>query len=328
MSSRYDVLAIGNPLVDIIADASDEFLATHNMSKGGMQLIDGATAEKLYGLMQVQTVAPGGSNANSVAGIASFGGKAAYIGRVKNDALGQTYKKEMEKIGGAFVADMVTTGPSTGRCFIFVTKDGQRTMNTYLGAAAEFSSSDLKADEIAAADILYLEGYLFHTPVAKKAFQDAATMARKAGRRIALTLSDTFCVEGNRAEFMAFIRAHTDILFANESEMKALYQTDDLAAITAACQKDCPLVVMTRSEKGARLVARDQVHDVPAVPVAAVVDTTGAGDLYAAGFLYGLSAGKSLSEAGHLGALAAAEVISHYGPRPLISLKDLSKKAA
>lgn len=326
--AKYNVTAIGNALVDIIADSTDAFLAQHKINKGAMMLIDTAQAEKLYAAIGPAIEMSGGSAANTVAGIASLGGKAAFMGKVKDDQLGAIYRHDLTSQGAVFATPSSTqTNTPTGRCIILVTPDAERSMNTYLGAAVEFASSDIDDATLRDSSITYLEGYLFDPPAAKKAFQHAAQVVRDAGRQLSLTLSDTFCVERHRAEFLELIKNDIDILFANQNELLALYQTDDLNKAIDAVRGHCKIAVTTRSAKGAVIVSGKETVEVPAVPVAKVIDTTGAGDLYAAGVLYGITHGKSLAEAGHIGAVAAAEVISHYGPRPQKALKELLKAA-
>lgn len=324
--ARFDVCAIGNALVDVLADATDDFLREHDIAKGGMTLVDAERAAFLYDLLGPAIEMSGGSAANTVAGIASLGGHPAYIGKVKADQLGAIFRHDLHAQGVHF---STTPAPEqsmiapTGRCLILVTPDAQRSMNTYLGAAVEFGPADLQRDVIADAEVTYLEGYLFDKAEAQQAFREAANIAHDAKRQLALTLSDTFCVERHRAAFLDLIKNEVDILFANAHELMALYQTQDLDAAVAAARGHCKIAVTTRSEKGAIITAGEKTVSVTAAQVAKVVDTTGAGDLFAAGFLFGLTQGKPLEEAGHIGAVAAAEVISHYGPRPQKKLKDL-----
>lgn len=321
----HDVLAVGNALVDIIADADDAFLSSEGIAKGGMTLIDTERAESLYEKIGPATEMSGGSAANTAAGIASLGGKPAYMGKVKRDQLGGIFQHDLKSQGVHFATTPAEHGAPTGRCIILVTPDAQRSMNTYLGAAVEFGSKDVDENLIRSAQVTYLEGYLFDPPHAQKAFREIAEIVRKAGTKLALTLSDTFCVARHRAAFMNLIRDHVDILFANEAELMALYETPDLDKALAFVREDCGIAVTTRSEKGAVIIAGAATHNIPAHPVAKVVDTTGAGDLYAAGFLYGLTQNRSLAEAGAIGAIAASEVISHYGPRPQVKLSTLLK---
>jgi sugar/nucleoside kinase (ribokinase family) len=324
MRATYDVLGIGNAIVDLIAPADDTFLAKEGIQKGGMTLIDEARAEHLYGAMGPATIASGGSAGNTMAGIASLGSKGAYIGKVRNDELGKHFAHDIRAIGVSFTSRPAEQGPSTARCMILVTPDGERSMNTYLGACQNLSEEDIDPATVEAAAITYLEGYLWDPPAAKLAFRKASEIAHKAGRRVALTLSDSFCVDRYRDEFLMLMRSGVvDIVFANESELKSLYQTADFDTAVGAMRNDVMLGVVTRSEKGAIAISREGTVAAPAYPVSKVVDTTGAGDLFAAGFLHGISQGKEATVALRLGALAAAEVISHVGPRPQVSLKDL-----
>ena len=326
-STRFDVLGIGNAIVDIIARAEDDFLAKQSMQKGGMSLIDEGRAEAIYDAMGPAVEISGGSAANTIVGIASFGGKAAFIGKVRDDDVGRTFAHDIRAAGVSFDTAPASGGPSTARCYVLVTPDGERTMNTYLGAAQDLHSNDIDADAIAAARITYLEGYLWDPPHAKEAFLKAAKIAHGAQRRVALTLSDAFCVDRWRDEFLGLIRSGTvDILFANEHELHSLYQTADFDTAVKALREDAKLAVITRSEKGCLVVTREQTDAVNAMPVDRVVDATGAGDLFAAGFMVGLARGASNRDAARLGALAAAEVIQHMGARPETSLKSLAEQ--
>jgi sugar/nucleoside kinase (ribokinase family) len=323
-TARHDVLCIGNAIVDLIATCEDNFLAKEAIQKGGMTLIDEARAEHLYGAMGPATVTSGGSAGNTTAGIASFGGRAAYIGKVRNDELGRLFTHDIRAIGAEFSTTHAVSGPSTARCMIFVTPDSERSMNTYLGACTQLGPDDIDPAQIEAASITYLEGYLWDPPAAKEAFRKAAKIAHGAGRRVALTLSDSFCVDRYRAEFLDLMKTGVvDIVFANEAELKSLYTTSDFDSAVTAIRNDVSLAVVTRSELGAIAVSRGETVSAPAFPVAKVVDTTGAGDLFAAGFLFGATAGRDTVTSLRLGALAAAEVISHVGPRPLMPLKQL-----
>jgi sugar/nucleoside kinase (ribokinase family) len=323
MQADYAVCTIGNAIVDILANADDALLAREGITKGAMTLIDAARADALYTKMGSAVEASGGSAGNTAAGIASLGGKVAYIGKVHDDQLGKIFRHDMQAIGVHYSTPAATTGPSTARCLIFVTPDAQRSMNTYLGACVEFGVADLQPDVIKAAQITYLEGYLFDKPAAQDAFRQAAEIARKAGRKMALTLSDTFCVERHRAAFHMLVNEAVDILFANQQELLALYETSSLDTALAAARQQCALVVTTLSADGAIIAAGEQTVRVAAEPCAKVVDTTGAGDLFAAGFLHGLSQNMPLARCGQLGSLAAAEVISHFGPRPQVNLQKL-----
>lgn len=324
-ASRYEVLGIGNAIVDVIARTEDDFLVAQGMQKGAMQLIDEARAKAIYDAMGPATESSGGSAANTIAGVASFGARAAFVGKVKDDELGKVFAHDIRSNNVAFETKPAAGGPSTARCYILVTPDGERTMNTFLGAAQDLRPSDIDEAQIAAAEVVYLEGYLWDPPQAKEAFVKAADIAHRNGRRVALTLSDAFCVDRYRGEFLDLIRKGTvDIVFANEHELRSLYETADFAVASMALQKDAKLAVVTRSEKGCVVIGKDGMTAVPAAPVAQVADVTGAGDLFAAGFLVGLARGKDVKTAARLGGLAAAEVIQHIGARPAVSLKALA----
>jgi sugar/nucleoside kinase (ribokinase family) len=327
MTELYDVVAIGNAIVDVIAPADDVFLAHQGLVKGSMALIDDARALYLYDQMAAGIEASGGSAANTVAGIASLGGRAAYIGKVANDQLGDVFAHDIGAIGVDFDVPRLVDGAPTARCLINVTPDGQRTMSTFLGASNQLTVADVSPDLVAAARILYLEGYLFDPIEARRAFAKATAIARTHGRQIALTLSDSFVVERHRAALLGFIETEVDILFANAAEICALFETQDIDAAIAALRGKVAIAAVTRSQDGSSLLAGDTVTHVKASPVAKVVDTTGAGDQYAAGVLFGLARSRSISQCGALGSLAAGEVISHYGPRPSVSLQALAAQA-
>lgn len=322
-SASFDVLGIGNAIVDVIAHADDAFIATHGLNKGGMTLIDEARAETLYAAMGPGVEISGGSCGNTIAGVASFGGKGAYVGKVRDDQLGAVFGHDLRATGVTFDTKRATSGPATARCLILVTPDAQRTMNTYLGACTQLGPDDIDVKQVAAARVTYVEGYLWDPPDAKKAVLKAFDAAHAAGRQVSITLSDAFCVDRYREEFRALIRDKVDILFANESEIKSLYQVKSFDEALAAARAENKICALTRSEKGSVIVRGQETHAVPAAPVARVVDTTGAGDLYAAGFLFGLTHGKPLAECARLGGIAAAEIISHVGARPETALKDL-----
>jgi len=324
-AALYDVTGIGNAIVDVIAHADDAFLAANGIEKGAMTLIDAARAEELYGRMGPGVEVSGGSAGNTMAGFASLGGRGAYVGKVCNDQLGSVFRHDITAAGVHFATDPLHGGAPTARCLILVTPDAQRSMNTYLGACVELGPEDIDEAMIAASQVTYLEGYLWDPPRAKEAFLKAAGAAHAAGRKVSLSLSDSFCVHRHHDEFMDLVANHVDILFANEHEIGALYGTDDIAVAVEAVKGHCEVAALTRSEKGAIIVAGGQVFEVPAAPVARVVDTTGAGDLYAAGFLYGYTRGLAPAVCGRLGAIAAAEVISHVGARPEVSLAELVK---
>jgi sugar/nucleoside kinase (ribokinase family) len=323
--AQYDVLGIGNAIVDIIASAEDDFLRREAIQRGGMTLVDEPRAEHLYAAMGPAIVTSGGSAGNTMAGIASFGGRGAYIGKVRNDELGGLFTHDIQAIGVDFSSKPSRSGPSTARCMIFVTPDGQRSMNTYLGACTRLGPADVDKETVEAAAVTYLEGYLWDPPEAKEAFRKASGIAHAAGRQVALTLSDSFCVDRYRAEFLDLMRSGVvDIVFANEAELKSLYTTGDFDSAAAAIRGDARLAIVTRSELGAMALTREQTVSAPAFPVETLVDTTGAGDLFAAGFLFGATSDRELRDCLRLGALAAAEVISHVGPRPLVSLRQLA----
>jgi sugar/nucleoside kinase (ribokinase family) len=324
--AKYDVLGIGNAIFDVLVKTDEKFLSRHGMTKGGMSLIDEARAASIYRDMGPATEMSGGSAANTIVGIAGFGARAAYVGKVKDDQIGRLYTHDIRAAGVAFDTSPASDGPATGCSYILVTDDGERTMNTYLGAAQELTADDIDADEVAGAKIVYLEGYLWDPKSAKEAFVKAATIAHGAGREVALTLSDAFCVDRYRDEFLELMRKRTvDLVFANEAELHSLYQTSDFDTALRELRKDTKLGVVTRSEKGCIVVSDDGVVAVPAFAIDRLVDTTGAGDLFAAGFLVGLVRNAGYENAGRLGALAAAEVIQHIGARPLVSLKELAK---
>ena len=322
-SAAFDVLGIGNAIVDVLSQADDSFLVKHALNKGGMTLIDEASAEALYAAMGPGIEVSGGSCGNTMAGVASFGGKGAYIGKVRNDQLGAVFAHDLRATGVAFDTPMATSGPATARCLILVTPDAQRTMNTYLGACTGLGPADIDPKLAASAQVTYVEGYLWDAPEAKKAVLKAFDAAHAAGRLVSITLSDSFCVDRYREEFRALIRDKVDILFGNESEIKSLYQVESFEAAVEATRKEARIAALTRSEKGSVVIKGGETHAVPAAPVAKVVDTTGAGDLYAAGFLHGFTHGKPLAECGRLGGIAAAEIISHVGARPEKPLREL-----
>jgi sugar/nucleoside kinase (ribokinase family) len=326
-AAKYDVLGIGNAIFDILVQTDEGFLSRHGMTKGGMSLIDENRATAIYGDMGPATKISGGSAANTIVGIASLGARAAYVGKVRDDEIGRLYTHDIRAAGVTFETRPATNGPATGCSYILVTPDGERTMNTYLGAAQELMPADIDADQVVASAFVYLEGYLWDPKSAKEAFVKAATIAHKANRQVALTLSDSFCVDRYRDEFLELMRSGTvDLVFANEAELHSLYQTSDFETALKQLHNDIGLAVVTRSEKGCVVASKEGVTAVPAFPIEKIVDTTGAGDLFAAGFLFGLSRGVSYENAGRLGALAAAEVIQHIGARPQVSLKELAVK--
>ena len=322
-----DMLGIGNAIVDILSDAREELLAEEGLPKGSMTLIDAARADAIYARMGPGVEVSGGSVANSVVGAASLGSRTAYIGKVHDDDFGRIFAHDIRAAGVHFETPLANGGAPTARCFILVTPDAHRTMSTYLGACVELGPEDIDEDLVARAAVTYLEGYLWDPPRAKDAFRVAMGAAKRAGRRVALSLSDSFCVERHRDEFRALVDREVDVLFANEVELLALYELDDLSEAVAAVRGRCEIALVTRSEHGSLVVTADDVVEVAAHPVARLVDTTGAGDLYAAGFLHGLTHGLPHPESAALGALAAAEVISHFGARPEADLADLARRA-
>ncbi|MGN6284956.1 MAG: adenosine kinase [Afipia sp.] len=326
-TAKYDVLGIGNAIFDVLVRTGDDFLQAQGMDKGSMALIDEARAAAIYSAMGPATEMSGGSAANTIVGVADFGARAAYIGKVKNDQIGQLYTHDIRAAKVAFDTPAAADGPATGCSYILVTPDGERTMNTYLGAAQNLSPADIDPAQIAASSIVYLEGYLWDPKDAKDAFLKASKIAHENGRTVALTLSDAFCVGRYRDEFVDLIRSRTvDLVFANEAELQSLYETDDFDKALVQLRKDAKLAVVTRSEKGCVVASSESTVAVPAFPVEKVVDTTGAGDLFAAGFLFGFVRGVNHEQAGRLGTLAAAEVIQHIGARPQTSLKALAQK--
>ncbi len=319
-----DVVGIGNALVDVLSQEGEDFLAAQGLIKGAMQLVDEPRARQLYAAMGPAVEVSGGSAANTVVGVASFGGRAHYVGKVRDDQLGEVFSHDLRAVGVAYSTPPATSGPPTGRCLIVVTPDAQRTLTTYLGASSNLGPADVDRDLIARAGILYLEGYLFDPPEAQRAFRAAAEIAHAAGRKVALTLSDPFCVGRHRAAFLELVEHHVDILFANEAEIRSLYTAPDFDGALQQVRRHCAVAALTRSERGSVVVAGDKVHTVDAHEVKAVVDTTGAGDLYAAGFMVGLSRGLDPATCGRLGSLAAGEVISHVGARPQTPLVELA----
>ena len=320
-----DVIGIGNAIVDVLTDADDAFLDRHGLIKGAMQLVDGDQAERLYEQLGTAREASGGSAANTMAGIASLGGRAGYIGKVRDDALGRVFRREIRAAGVEFDTPAAEEGPSTGRCLIFVTPDAQRTMNTYLGISATLSVDDIDPAAIERAGITYLEGYLWDPAPAKQAFLKAAEIAHNAGRKVALSLSDSFCVDRHRSEFRDLVAGHVDVLFANEDEIVALFEAPSFDRAVEQTRDQCEVAALTRGDQGAVVVWEGSATRIDAEPVSRVVDTTGAGDLYAAGFLFGMTEGRDAAGCGRLGAIAAAEVIGHFGARPKASLRELVK---
>jgi sugar/nucleoside kinase (ribokinase family) len=321
--ARFDVVGIGNALVDVIAQAPEAFLDENGLTKGWMDLIDTDRAVHLYRQLGSAVEMSGGSAANTMCGIASFGGRAAYVGKVGDDELGLVFGHDLLAVGVQFRAGAVDGEVPTGRCIIVVTPDAERTMNTYLGASSLLGVPDLDESAVADGKVLYMEGYLYDRDEAKAAFRHAAGVAHEAGRMVSLTLSDSFCVDRHRDDFLALVDDEVDLLFGNEAELISLYQTETFDEAVAQLRKHCEFAAVTVGASGSIIVTADELIEVAAVPVRKVVDTTGAGDLYAAGFLHGLTSGRPLHECGRLGSIAAGEVISHVGPRPLVELRTL-----
>jgi sugar/nucleoside kinase (ribokinase family) len=326
--ATYGLLCIGNALADVLLQVSEEFLSEqikiHGMERNSMNLIDEEKAIKIYDAMKDNNpvVESGGSAGNTIAGFASFGGKGAYFGKIGKDPLAGMFRGAMESIGINHSTTPVESGTQTGRCMIMITPDGDRTMNTFLGAGVELSPNDIDEEIVRNSAVTYLEGYLFDPPLAMEAFYKAAKIAHEAGRKVSLSLSDPFCVGRHRDAFLNLIEGHVDILFANEEEIKSLYQVETFEEAVYRVQGKCEIVAITRSEKGSVILNAGKVIEIAAVPVE-VVDTTGAGDQYAAGFLYGYTEGMSMEECGRLASAAAGKIISHVGPRPLIKLSEL-----
>lgn len=320
---RYDVVGIGNALVDVIAHADDAFIDRHELVKGSMTLVDTDRALQIYQALGGAIEMSGGSAANTMCGVASFGGTAAYIGKVSDDELGRVFGHDCRAVGVQFRPGAPADGTPTGRCIIVVTPDAQRTMNTYLGVSSLLCPTDIDADTVAAGEVLYMEGYLYDRPEAKEAFRFAARIAHRSDRLVSLTLSDSFCVDRHRADFRALVTDEVDLLFGNESEIMSLYEVGTIDEAVGAVRSDCALAVITTGPQGCLVITGDDVLRAPAQPVDRVLDTTGAGDLFAAGFLYGYTRRRSMSDCAQFGAIAAAEVISHVGPRPLVELRTL-----
>ena len=322
-SASVDVVGIGNALVDVIAHATDDFLADYDLVKGAMTLIETERAVELYSALDAAVEMSGGSAANTMCGIASLGGRAVYIGKVNDDDLGAVFGHDLRAVGVPFHAGAVDHGTPTGRCVIVVTPDAERTMNTYLGVSSFLGVDDVDDVAVAGAKVLYMEGYLYDRDDAKAAFRHAADVAHRHGRLVSLTLSDSFCVDRHRDDFRTLVQDHVDLLFGNADELCSLYELERFDDAVDAVRAECTMAAITRGSDGCVIVTPDEVINVPAVPVDKVVDTTGAGDLFAAGFLFGLTSGRPLAECGHLGSIAAAEVITHVGPRPLVELRTL-----
>jgi sugar/nucleoside kinase (ribokinase family) len=327
MPVKYDVVALGNAIMDVIAQVDDDFLVRHEIPKARTNLITPERCDYLYNALPASRVeTSGGSAGNTVAGLKSLGASAAFLGKVGDDKLGEAYVADMRKIGADFFGTPLKGGASTARSMIAVTPDGERSMNTYLGASTEFAASDVDARAVAAREWLYLEGYLFDKPAAKTAFVHASEVAKSAGRKVAVTMSDVFCVDRHRASFVHLIRTHCDLVFANEAELLAIYETGDFDEAVNQIRNDSQIAVITRSAKGSVIVSGSDTWVAPVTP-APVVDATGAGDQYAAGVLYGITHGLSLQESAVLGNLCAREVISHIGPRPSVNLREMAVTA-
>ena len=321
---KYDVLGIGNAIVDVLAQVDDAFLEAEGLAKGGMALIDADRAAALSGMIDAQRELSGGSVANTMVGLADLGGRAAFIGKVGTDRLGETFRKELTNTGVAFLTPDAQSGPPTAQCVVLVTADAQRTMNTFLGACVHVGPDDVDVETVSSAQVIYLEGYLWDLPPAKEAFLKAARLAHEAGVQVALSLSDAFCVLRHRESFLQFVKEHVDLLFANEEEILALYQLEDIDAALAAAAGDARIVAVTRGAAGAVVLCDNERIAIEAVPPRGLVDTTGAGDLFAAGFLYGTTQKMSLDLCGQLGAAAASEIIAQYGARPERSLREVT----
>jgi len=322
-AGELDVLCVGNSIVDVLTQTDDAMLEKFGMVKGTMALIDADQAEALYAEMSPAVETSGGSAGNTAAGLASLDASCAFIGRVRDDQLGAIFTHDIRSIGVEYATPAATDGPPTARCLILITPDAQRTMNTFLGASVNLGPEDIDEDLVARAQVTYLEGYLWDRDEAKAAFLRAAGLAAAKDRMVSLSLSDPFCVDRHRDSFREFVAGHVDVLFANEDEITSLYQVENFDDALQHVRQDCRIAALTRSEKGAVVVAGDEVHVVDAEPVSAVVDTTGAGDQFAAGFLYGLTHGRDLATCARIGGIAASEVIAHVGPRPLVKLADL-----
>ncbi len=323
MPKSLDVVAIGNAIVDVIARIDDGFLETHGIERGAMTLIDSERGDTLYDAMPPGREVSGGSAGNTAAGLAALGARAGYIGKVRDDVLGKVFRHDITAQGVRFETAPAADGPPTARCLVLVTPDAQRSMNTYLGACVNLTPEDVDPAMIADAQVVYLEGYLWDPPQAKQAFLKAARIAHESGGKVALSLSDPFCVDRHRGEFLELVRHHVDILFANEHEIVSLFEADSFDEALQKVRFEVETAALTRSEKGSVVVHRDEVHVLDAEPAERIVDSTGAGDLYAAGFLYGYTQGRDMATCGRLGGLCAAEIISHYGARPEVDLKQL-----
>jgi len=321
---HYDVVGIGNAIVDVISQEPESFIADNDLVKGAMTLIDTERAERLYAKMAPAIETSGGSAANTMAGVASFGGKVSYIGKVRDDQLGTVFGHDIRAVGVDFDMTSATDGPPTGRCLVVVTPDAARTLNTFLGISSLLHPNDVDLGLVASAKVLYCEGYIWDIDITKQAIRKAVEACGAAGNKVSFTLSDSFCVERHHSEWLELVDGPIDILFGNDDEIFALYETKDLDTAVAAVQGRCEIACITLGAEGSLVVTPQEVIEIPAEPVDNVVDTTGAGDLYASGFLYGYTHGLDLAACGHLASLAAAEVISHLGARSQVSLHDLA----
>ena len=324
--SEYDLVGIGNAMVDVLATVDDAFLEEQTLDKGAMTLVDIDRASEIYAKMPPAQEVSGGSCGNTMAGFASLGGKGVFIGKVRDDQLGDVFRRDLQSIGVDFFTPATTEGPQTGSCLVLITPDAQRTMCTNLGAASNLTPKDIDKDIIQAAKVVYMEGYLFDPPDAQDAFVEAADLAHDAGQKVSITLSDPFCVDRHRHAFQMLVADHTDILFGNEEEIKSLYQVDDFDAALQQVRGHCEIACLTRSSKGSVILSGDDVHIIDPMPLDPVVDTTGAGDQFAAGFLYGYTQGMDLRKCGEIATLTATEVISHVGARPDVNLKELVER--
>jgi sugar/nucleoside kinase (ribokinase family) len=322
-----DALTIGNALVDVLATVDEGFLVRENIVKGSMNLVDIKRSKHLQSLVNSRTEMSGGSAANTAYGLASLGGKAGFIGKISADRLGESFSHDLDTVGVRFFPGVTCETEDTGRCLIVVTPDGNRTMNTFLGAASLLDAADISKTAVQSAAVVFLEGYLFDKDAAKEAFRTAAEYAHAAGRKVALTLSDSFCVDRHRADFLALVKNDIDILFSNEDELKALYQVDSINDGLHQLRDNCEFAAVTRNEHGSVVIDGDEVVIIDAEPVESVVDATGAGDMYAAGFIYGFVRGKPIEQCGKIGSIVASEVITHMGPRPLVPLTTVVPKS-
>ena len=322
-----DALTIGNALVDVLATVDEGFLVRENIVKGSMNLVDIKRSKHLHSLVNSRTEMSGGSAANTAYGLASLGGKAGFIGKISADRLGESFSHDLDTVGVRFFPGVTCETEDTGRCLIVVTPDGNRTMNTFLGAASLLDAADISKTAVQSAAVVFLEGYLFDKDAAKEAFRTAAEYAHAAGRKVALTLSDSFCVDRHRADFLSLVKNDIDILFSNEDELKSLYQVDSINDGLHQLRDNCEFAAVTRNEHGSVVIDGDEVVIIDAEPVDSVVDATGAGDMYAAGFLYGFVRGKPIEQCGKIGSIVASEVITHMGPRPLVPLTTVVPKS-